>query len=157
MDREKNAAGKRCPLARFGINPHNLIVDVFMGLTIVLLFIIRGGHWMPHRVLGIGLCILLAIHVYQHRKWFAALGRGKWTRKRVIRMLPIGAAALLLIGIVLGFLIPSGGVGMNAGIPMGTRAYVMDLHHVFVIVGTLGIVVHVGTQVHQRVHRSARR
>lgn len=112
MKSEKNVAGKRCSLVRFGVNPHNLIFDVLMALDMVLLFVVQGGHWMPHRVLGIGLCVLLAVHVYQHRKWFVAFRRGKWTRKRVTRMLPIAAAALLLIGIVLGFLIPSGGEGV---------------------------------------------
>lgn len=157
MKSEKSAAGKRCSLVRFGVNPHNLIFDVLMVLDMVLLFVVQGGHWMPHRVLGIGLCVLLAVHVCQHRKWLAAFRRGKWTRKRVVRMLPIAAAALLLIGIVLGFSIPSGGEGVHAGLRVDSRAHAIDLHHVFVIVGTLGVAVHVVTQVHQRVHRKVRK
>lgn len=157
MKSEKNVAGKCCPLARFGVNPHNHIIDVLMALDMVLLFVVQGGHWMPHRVLGIGLCVLLAVHVYQHRKWFVAFRRGKWTRKRVTRMLPIAAAALLLIGIVLGFLIPSGGEGSHAGLRVDSRAHAIDLHHVFVIVGTLGVVFHVVMQVHPRTHRRVRK
>lgn len=139
------------------MNPHNLIIDVLMILDMVLLFVVQGDHWAMHRALGIGLCVLLVVHVCQHKKWFAALGRGKWTRKRIARMLPIGAAALLLIGVVLGFLIPSGGEGLHAGLQVGSRTHAMDLHHVFVIAGTLGVAVHVVTQVHQRVHRGVRK
>ena len=157
MKSEKNAAGKCCPLARFGVNPHNLILDALMALDMVVLFVAQDRHWMLHRALGIGLCVLLVVHVCQHKKWFAALGRGKWTRKRIARMLPIGAAALLLIGVVLGFLIPSGGEGLHAGLRVDSRAHAIDLHHVFVIVGTLGVAVHVATQVHQRIHRRVRK
>lgn len=57
MKSEKSVAGKCCPLARFGVNPHNLIIDVLMALDMVLLFVVQGGYWMPHRVLGIGLCV----------------------------------------------------------------------------------------------------
>lgn len=157
MKSEKNVAGKRCSLVRFGVNPRNLIFDVLMALDMVLLFVVQGGHWMPHRVLGIGLCVLLAVHVYQHKKSFVAFGRGKWTRKRIARMFSIGAAALLLIGIVLGFLIPSGGEGLHAGLRVDSRAHAIDLHHVFVIVGTLGVVFHVVMQAHQRIHRRVRK
>lgn len=157
MKSEKSVAGKCCSLVRFGVNPRNLIFDVLMALDMVLLFVVQGGHWMPHRVLGIGLCVLLAVHVYQHKKWFVAFGRGKWTRKRIARMLSIGAAVLLLIGIVLGFLIPSGGEGVHAGFRVDSRAHAIDLHHVFVIVGTLGVVFHVVMQVHQRIHRRVRK
>ncbi len=157
MESEKNAAGKCCPLARFGVNPHNLIIDVLMVLDMVLLFAVQDGHWMLHRVWGIGLCVLLAVHICQHKKWFAVLGRGKWTRKRIVRMLPIGAAALLLIGIALGFLVPSDGEGLYTRLQVGSRTHAMDLHHVFVIVGALGVAVHVVTQVHQRVYRRMHR
>ena len=157
MKSEKNAAGKCCPLARFEVNPHNLIIDVLMVLDMVLLFAVQDGYWMLHRVWGIGLCVLLAVHICQHKKWFAALGRGRWTRKRIARMLPIGAAALLLIGIALGFLVPSDGEGLYTRLQVGSRAHAMDLHHVFVIVGALGVAVHVVTQVHQRVHRRMHR
>lgn len=44
-----------------------------------------------------------------------------------------------------------------AGLQVGSRTHAMDLHHVFVIAGTLGVAVHVVTQVHQRVHRGVRK
>ena len=44
-----------------------------------------------------------------------------------------------------------------AGFRVDSRAHAMDLHHVFVIAGTLGVAVHVVTQVPQRVHRGVRK
>lgn len=152
----KKTVGKQCPLVWYQITPHKLIIDVFMILVVVLLFVMQDGHWMIHRIAGIALCALLCVHVYQHKKWFIALGRGRWTRKRVLKMLPVIAASFLVVGLVLGFLIPSGGMGMQAGLHRGA-CVAMDLHHVFVIVGTLGVVFHVVMQMHQRIHRRVRK
>lgn len=44
-----------------------------------------------------------------------------------------------------------------AGFRVDSRAHAMDLHHVFVIVGTLGVAFHVVIQVHQRIHRRVRK
>ena len=44
-----------------------------------------------------------------------------------------------------------------AGFRVDSRAHAMDLHHVFVIVGMLGVAFHVVIQVHQRIHRKVRK
>lgn len=36
-----------------------------------------------HEVVGLGVLLLIGVHLYQNRAWFAGLARGRWTRLRV--------------------------------------------------------------------------
>lgn len=120
-----------------------LHLDAAMIVLIVLQFFDLGMRVMVHRVLGIALCILVAIHLWQHRKWFKALLRGKWSRKRTVRTVSVLVAALMIVGLVLGFFVPSGSSarGLFAN-PTG-----MELaHHVLVIAGSIGVAIHVFVQ-----------
>ena len=120
-----------------------LHLDAVMIVLIVLQFFDLGMRVMVHRVLGIALCILVAIHLWQHRKWFKALLRGKWSRKRIVRTASVLVAALMVIGLVLGFFVPSGSSmrGLFAN-PTG-----MELaHHVLAIAGSIGIAIHILVQ-----------
>ena len=85
-----------------------LHLDAVMIVLIALQFFDLGMRVMVHRILGIALCILVAIHLWQHRKWFKALLRGKWSRKRTVRTVSVLVAALMIVGLVLGFVVPSG-------------------------------------------------
>lgn len=120
-----------------------LHLDAVMIVLIALQFFDLGMRVMVHRVLGIALCILVAIHLWQHRKWFKALLRGKWSRKRAVRAVSVLAAALMIMGLASGFFVPSGssarGLFMN---PTG-----MELaHHVLAIAGSIGVVIHIFVQ-----------
>lgn len=120
-----------------------LHLDAVMIVLIALQFFDLGMRVMVHRVLGIALCILVAIHLWQHRKRFKALLRGKWSRKRAVRAVSVLAAALMIMGLASGFFVLSGssarGLFMN---PTG-----MELaHHVLAIAGSIGVVIHIFVQ-----------
>ena len=114
-----------------------------MIVLITLQFFDLGMRVMVHRVLGITLCILVAIHLWQHRKWFKALLRGKWSRKRTVRTVSVLAAALMIVGLVLGFFVPSSSSARG----LFANLTGMELaHHVLAIVGSIGVAIHVFVQ-----------
>lgn len=120
-----------------------LHLDAVMIVLIALQFFDLDMRVMVHRVLGIALCILVAIHLWQHRKWFKALLRGKWSRKRTVRTVSVLLAALMIVGSVLGFFVPSGSLsgGLFAN-PTGMEF----AHHVLAIAGSIGVAIHVFVQ-----------
>lgn len=131
-----------------------LHLDAAMIVLIVLQFFDLGMRVMVHRVLGIVLCILVAIHLWQHRKWFKALLRGKWSRKRAVRAVSVLAAALMIMGLASGFFVPSGSSasGLFAN-PTG-----MELaHHVLAIAGSIGVAIHVFVQFRKQLVRGQRK
>ena len=131
-----------------------LHLDAAMIVLITLQFFDLGMRVMVHRILGIALCILVVIHLWQHRKWFKALLRGKWSRKRTVRTVSVLAAALMIVGLVLGFFVSSGSSarGLFAN-PTGIEL----AHHVFIIAGSIGVAIHVFVQFRKRLVRGQRK
>lgn len=131
-----------------------LHLDAAMIVLIVLQFFDLGMRVMVHRVLGIVLCILVAIHLWQHRKWFKALLRGKWSRKRAVRAVSVLAAALMIMGLASGFFVPSDSSARG----LFANSTGMELaHHVLVIAGSIGVAIHVFVQFRKQLVRGQRK
>lgn len=131
-----------------------LHLDAVMIVLIALQFFDLDMRVMVHRVLGIALCILVAIHLWQHRKWFKALLRGKWSRKRAVRAVSVLAAALMIMGLASGFFVPSGSSARG----LFTNPTGMELaHHVLAIAGSIGVVIHVFVQFRKQLFRGQRK
>lgn len=131
-----------------------LHLDAVMIVLITLQFFDLGMRVMVHRVLGIALCILVVIHLWQHRKWFKALLRGKWSRKRTVRAVSALAAALMIMGLASGFFVPSGSSarGLFAN-PTGIEL----AHHMLAIAGSIGVAIHVFVQFRKQLVRGQRK
>lgn len=124
-----------------------------MIVLIVLQFIDLGMHVVVHRILGITLCVLVVIHLWQHRSWFKALVRGKWTHKRMVRTASIAVAVLMIAGLASGFFVPSVSSGAALFVnPTGTEF----THHVLAIAGSIGVAIHVIVQFRNQLARKRR-
>lgn len=131
-----------------------LHLDVVMIVLITLQFFDLGMRVMVHRILGIALCILVVIHLWQHRKWFKALLRGKWSRKRTVKTVSVLAAALMIVGLVLGFFVPSSSSARG----LFANLTGMELvHHVLAIAGSIGVAIHVFVQFRKQLVRGQRK
>lgn len=71
-------------------------VDIAMGALFAILACPVQPPQAIHVGLGLLFLTLLGIHVYQHRPWLKALGRGRWPTKRRRATALIGGAALAL-------------------------------------------------------------
>ena len=92
-------------------------IDYAMGAALLVL---AARDLLPSLVHGAAvgaLLVLLAIHLWQHRTWFKALGRGKWNQKRLVKTACIGTATVALIACAaLGFSIsPEASAAAAAG------------------------------------------
>lgn len=76
-----------------------------------ILFLLQAlGIFLPpeaHRILGILFCVLVVIHCVEHRKWFMALCKGRYSRKRKqITAENLSLFASIFILALCGFFIP---------------------------------------------------
>ncbi len=69
-------------------------LDLLLAVLFLLVMGFRVLTPLLHEVLGIVLLAGLALHLWWNRAWFAALGRGKWRRLRVVQAMLV---VLLLV------------------------------------------------------------
>ena len=62
---------------------------------------------VPHEYLGVALFVLVAVHALQHRRWFAALGKGRYNAVRTIQLIVLIILVLCLLGQVVSALVLS--------------------------------------------------
>ena len=71
-----------------------------------LFLAVMSFHYLPkllHEVLGILWGLAALLHIWQHRSFFATLGRGRWTRQRLlITLVDFLLLALLLVTVLAG-------------------------------------------------------
>lgn len=71
-----------------------------------LFLAVMSFHYLPkllHEVLGILWGLAALLHIWQHRSFFATLGRGRWTRQRLlITLVDFLLLALLLVTVLTG-------------------------------------------------------
>lgn len=78
-----------------------IIVDILMGIAIVLEFV--SLPILVHEALGIGLLLLIALHLKSHENYFKAITKGKYTLKRTKDLIiNIGLLISLLVTIISG-------------------------------------------------------
>ena len=78
-----------------------IIIDVLMVITIILEFI--SLPILIHEILGIGLLILIILHINFNKNYFKAINKGKYNLKRSINLIiNIGLLISLLITIISG-------------------------------------------------------
>ena len=79
----------------------NIIVDILMGIAIVLEFV--SLPILVHEAVGIGLLLLIALHLKSHENYFKAITKGKYTLKRTKDLIiNIGLLISLLVTIISG-------------------------------------------------------
>ncbi|MBQ6390240.1 MAG: hypothetical protein IJH88_01290 [Eggerthellaceae bacterium] len=71
-----------------------IVVDALMGIVLVLVMATALVEEAPHEYLGLALLVLVVAHVVSNRRWFAALGRGRWT---VVRALQVASVLGLVV------------------------------------------------------------
>lgn len=72
-------------------------VDVLLGIISVSLLVSLHSPVAVHVALGVALLFALVAHIYQHRRWFGALGRGTWNRRRIYKTVFSLSIALFLL------------------------------------------------------------
>ena len=78
-----------------------IIVDILMGIAIVLEFV--SLPILVHDAVGIGLLLLIALHLKSHENYFKAITKGKYTLKRTKDLIiNIGLLISLLVTIISG-------------------------------------------------------
>lgn len=118
-----------------------LTIDIIMSILLVLhmLYLLIGESY--HEWVGILLILMFAIHNIINRKWYKAIPKGKYRRKRIIHT-AINAAC-----IISGFLLLISGLSMArhslsiAIIPMGTARI---MHMLAAYWGFIAISLHAG-------------
>ena len=83
------------------------LVGVLLAVDLIAVMATALVQEAPHEFLGIALFALVVIHVVQTRRWFTALGRGRWGAARVIQLVLIAGLAVCLIGQIASALILS--------------------------------------------------
>lgn len=72
----------------------------------LLLLLVMSFHYIPkllHEVLGIACLVLAVVHVYQNRRWFKSLGRGRWDFLRALgTVTSLLLTALMLAAVIAG-------------------------------------------------------
>lgn len=131
-----------------------LWLDFAMGVAMVAMTQAEAFGDMTHRIGGLALCTMTAVHIWEHRAWFKALNRGRWTCKRkTVTAIVILPGCLLITALVLGFFVPGTVSQLNgeAGLtPIGRS------HHLLAIISVIAIAVHAVYLVPRRLKRPRR-
>ena len=97
-----------------------------------------------HQVLGVAFGVALIWHLVEHRKWFAALRRGRWSALRIVQTCTMAAILICAIGMLASglamstWVVDAGGTGTSAA-----RAWHLPLVHIgFCLLG-----LHAGLQI----------
>ena len=64
--------------------PARRIVDVLMTVLLLLLMSLQATEQTAHEYIGIAMGVLVAVHIYQNRKWFTTLFKGRYGAVRTL-------------------------------------------------------------------------
>ena len=76
----------------------SIAVDALMAGMVVLVVTTALVAEAPHEYLGLVLFALIIAHIVLNRRWFAALGRGRWTAVRVLQAVSVLGLAICIVG-----------------------------------------------------------
>ena len=76
----------------------NAIVGALLAICLIVIMATALIEEAPHEYLGIALFALMVAHVVLNRRWFAALGRGRWSPGRVLQAVVIAALVVCMVG-----------------------------------------------------------
>lgn len=111
---------------------------------LVLLLFQMTRQFLPgavHEATGIALGACVAAHVVLNRRWFAALGRGRWTALRVVSTTVNGALLVVFAAMVVSGLAMSG-IAVDLGLA-GHTTVLRGVHALCALVGA-GLAVALG-------------
>ena len=78
-----------------------ITVDILMFIAIIVEFL--SLPILIHEIVGVGLLFLIALHLKYNKRYFKAIGKGKYNLKRTLNLIiNIGLLASLLITIISG-------------------------------------------------------
>ncbi len=119
------------------------IVDALMTVLLLLLMSLQVTEQTAHEYIGIAMGVITAVHIYQNRKWFTALFKGRYNAVRILTATINIAVTLAFILSAIGGMIISETL-MNADLDafteMGRSTHVAASYWAFVLMG-----LHIGT------------
>ena len=75
-----------------------MAVDAALALVSLAVMATSQVAAAPHEFLGLSLLALMVAHVVLNRRWFAALGKGRWTAVRVLQTIAVAGTVLCALG-----------------------------------------------------------
>lgn len=75
-----------------------IAVDALMAIVLMLVMATALVAEAPHEFLGLALLALVVAHVVLNRRWFSALGRGRWTAVRVLQAVSVFGLVVCIVG-----------------------------------------------------------
>ena len=99
------------------------------GLLFVLLILLMGFQVLPkplHEAMGVGMGVLVWVHIAWNRGWFSSLGRGRWTARRAV-------SAFVDVALLVSFI-----VALVSGLAIANRLF----HGVFGLAWQKSILAH---------------
>ena len=69
-----------------------------MAIVFVLVMATALAVEVPHEYLGLALVALATAHVVLNRRWFSALGRGRWTAVRALQAVSVFGLSICIVG-----------------------------------------------------------
>lgn len=105
-------------------------VDAALGVLVWLQMLQQAMPGHVHEACGVLLAAVLVAHIVQHRRWFAALARGRWDAWRVLRTAVIAAAlAALSASVVSGLAMSTASSTLGLGGTATARAVHLPASH----------------------------
>lgn len=155
MSETKQSSAKKSKRAnRQGCNHRQRVTDWALA---ILFFLQLMGPALPfriHRVAGILFFIMMLLHLIQHEKWFTALGKGRYTKKRKKQTavnFSLGASILVLAGS--GFFVPG---TINEFPQVGILSPTGTVHITAVAASLILLVAHVQKRILMQAHQQRR-
>ena len=118
-----------------------IVLDALTAISFVLVMATALVEEAPHEYLGLALLVFVVAHVILNRRWFAALGRGRWTAVRAMQAVSIfglvvcivvqGASAVVLSKHAFAFLpaIPGSALARSAHLACSYWGFVFAFAH----------------------------
>ncbi|MBR3258720.1 MAG: DUF4405 domain-containing protein [Eggerthellaceae bacterium] len=88
---EKTQPKRRSPIVR-------MVVDSCLALVTLAVMSTSQVLAAPHEFLGLSLLALMVAHTVLNRRWFAGLGKGRWTAMRVLQTIAVAGTVLCALG-----------------------------------------------------------
>lgn len=134
--------------------PFRIGVDVLFAITLILLMATGVQENFAHEWLGMAAFLLFVVHQVQHKSWWKALFRGKYSSFRLLKTLVVACLSICFLGLAASSLILSREV--FSWLPMIYGSFGRDQFIFFFLIGLSCLPLFMQDFAFRRSHRGSR-
>ena len=133
------------------MNPNRLRLPIDIAMTLLSIILMGGAYLFPadivHEILGVALFALWAVHITLNRRWFGAMGKGRYNARRILQTVINCGILVCVIFLMISGIILSNHLftflGIESGLGFARTSHLLASHWYFLFM-SLHIGLHVG-------------